>query len=98
MEKKKVGLLRRPWRKLFRKETHGIIRVEQDGTIHIYGDVMVHGNVSCGPSVREDSSFSESDISFRKKTHRTIYEQKLDDKVGLYSDSHYSHSSREVVR
>ena len=50
MEKKKVGLLRRAWRKLFRKETHGIIRVEQDGTIHIYGDVMVHGTISCSLS------------------------------------------------
>lgn len=62
MGKKKSGLLRRAWRKLFRKETHGIIRVEKDGRIHIYGDVIVHGGISYALSVSlSDSHFHHWD-------------------------------------
>lgn len=96
MKKRISDLFRKVHNKLFLLLAKGIIDKKPDGSIHIYSDVLVHGYIS--GTVNHDTTVSESDISFRKKTHRTIYEQKLDDKVGLYSDSHYSYSSREVVR
>lgn len=48
MKQEITCLLRKAYNKLFCKKTHRtILERKQDGTIHIYGDVIVHGNI-CG--------------------------------------------------
>lgn len=60
MKKRIKDLFKKAYSKLFRKKTSGIIiERKPDGTIHIYGDVFVHGNIYGMGSVNNDASFTK---------------------------------------
>lgn len=59
MTQKIKDLFRKVYNKLFRKKSHRIIERKSDGTIHIFGDVVVHGNIAGGKSVNHHASHSE---------------------------------------
>lgn len=63
MKKKIKDLFRKVCNKLFLLLAKGIIEKKSDGSIHIYSDVIAHGNVSALPmqneSVDADSPLSK---------------------------------------
>lgn len=66
MKYKITSLFRMAYNKLFRKKTcvknyKGLINVDSDGTIHVYGDVVVHGNITGYDSLKKNTPFSQSD-------------------------------------
>lgn len=66
MKKKIKDLFRKAHNRLFRKKTlrgnlKELIQVDSDGTIHLYGDLLVHGNITGMGSVKKDTSFPQSD-------------------------------------
>nr|DAF09565.1 MAG TPA: hypothetical protein [Caudoviricetes sp.] len=66
MKQKIKDLFRKAYNRLFRKESpgknlKGLIQVDSDGTIHLYGDLLVHGNITGMGSVKKDTSFPQSD-------------------------------------
>lgn len=59
MKKKIKDLFRKTCNKLFLTLAQGIIDKKPDGSIHIYGDVVAHGNVIGGKSVNHHTTLSE---------------------------------------
>lgn len=66
MKKKIKDLFRKTHNRLFRKKgckknLKELIQVDSDGTIHLYGDLLVHGNITGMGSVKKDTSFPQGD-------------------------------------
>ena len=48
------------YNKLFRKKTRGTIyKRDRNGKIHIFGDVIIHGSITCGKPLNSYSTFTE---------------------------------------
>lgn len=65
MKKRITSLFRKAYNKLLRKKSHGTMcgecfKIDSDGIIHVYDDVVVYGYVSGNKSVKNRSSLSEN--------------------------------------
>lgn len=65
MKQKIKDLFKKAYNRLFRKKTRRknlkeLIQVDSDGTIHLYGDLLVHGNITGIDSVK-NTSLPQSD-------------------------------------
>lgn len=65
MKKRITSLFRKAYNILFRKKTRRTIwgecfKIDSDGIIHVYGDLVVHGYVYGNKSVKNRSSLSEN--------------------------------------
>lgn len=59
MKYKIKDLFRRACNKLFLMMARGILEKKSDGSIHIFGDVVAHGNITGGKSVNHHAPLSE---------------------------------------
>lgn len=67
MKKKVKSLFRKVCNKLFLLLAKGIIEKKSDGSIHIYSDVIVYGNVSARLPMQNKSVDADSPLSKKCK-------------------------------